>query len=249
MDKRIKAFVLDLDGVVYRGSELIEGAEKRVAELKKRGQVLFLTNNSLLSRSGYADKLQSMGVPADEKEVITSAYAAALYIKKRRSNARVFPIGEEGLLQELAQQRIEICNTDCDIVLVGLDRNFNYEKLAKAMEFITNGAAFIATTTNKTLITERGLVPGTGAIVSAIEAATQKEPLVVGKPSKIMGEVLLKKLRAKPKEALIIGDRLESDIAFGKSLGMKTALVLTGAAKAEDLKKSKIKPDYVLEKL
>lgn len=249
MDKRIKAFVIDLDGVVYRGSELIQGVDRRIAELKKKGQVIFLTNNSLLTRAGYADKLRGMGVPASEEEVVTSAFAAAQYVKKKYKNARVFPIGEDGLVQELEQQRIEVCSEYCDAVVVGLDRSFNYEKLAKAMQLIARGAEFIATTTNKTLITESGFIPGTGAIVSAVQAATQKEPIIVGKPSKIMGEVLLKKLHAKAKETLIIGDRLDSDVTFGRTLGMKTALVLTGATKVEDLKKSRIKPDYVLESL
>jgi 4-nitrophenyl phosphatase len=244
-----KGYIVDLDGVVYRGRELIPGADERIAKLRKRGKVIFLTNNSTLSREDYVDKLRGFGIAAKEEEIITSGYAAAIHIKKKYPGARAFVIGEEGLRNELRKQWIEVGFRGCNVVVVGLDRNFNYAKLAMAMGLIKKGAAFIATNRDKTLITEKGLLPGGGAIVKAVEEASGKEPVIVGKPSEIMAEVVLERIKLRPEEVLLVGDRLETDIAMGKRAGMKTALVLTGSSKREDVEKSDIKPDYVLDKL
>lgn len=135
------------------------------------------------------------------------------------------------------------------MVLAGLDRGFNYTKMAIAMRNIREGASFIATNTDATLATERGFKPGGGAIVRAIEVASGKRATVVGKPSKIMGEFILRELEIEPSDSLLIGDRLETDIAFGRALGMHTALVLTGVSTEEEVEKSDVKPDYILESL
>lgn len=244
-----KGFVIDLDGVVYRGKELISDSDRRITSLKKRSKVLFLTNNSTKTRSEYVDKLRGFGINADEKEVITSGYAAALYIKKKYKNPNVFVIGEDGLKKELEWQGIQIGWRECNIVLVGLDRSFNYPKMALASRFVQSGADFIATNTDNTLITESGMLPGAGAIVKAVQTACRKEPIVIGKPSEIIAKIALDRLKLKPEDVLLLGDRLETDIAMGNKVGMKTALVLTGCSKREDVEKSGIKPDYILDKL
>ncbi len=245
----MKCFVLDLDGVVYRGTKLVQNADKRIEDLRKKGKVLFLTNNSTLTRAGYAEKLNGFGIPAEEEEIITSGYAVALYIKENYEKPKVFVIGEEGLKRELEMRGIKTGITSCNVVLVGLDRNLNYAKLAAALKLIQNGADFLATNLDNTLVAEDGLLPGAGAIVSAVSTASEKEPLVIGKPSHIMADIILKKAGAMPQEILLIGDRIETDIAMGKKAGMKTALVLTGYARQEDADRSEIKPDYVLESL
>lgn len=246
---KFKCFVIDLDGVVYRGTGLIPKADKKIATLRKRGRVIFLTNNSTLSRASYKERLAGFGIPAEEEDIVTSGYVAASYIKQRYQDPRVYMIGEKGLKEELERQGIEPFWRACDVVLVGLDRGFTYAKLATALKFIQGGADFIATNLDNTLITEKGLLPGAGAIVSAVKTACGKEPIVVGKPSQIMASIILKKLDVEPKEVLLIGDRLETDILMGKKAGMKTALVLTGYTKKEDLKHTEIKPDYVLDSL
>ena len=244
-----KGFVIDLDGVVYRGKELISDSNRRIASLKKKSKVLFLTNNSTKTRAEYVEKLRGFGINVDEKEIITSGYAAALYIKENYRNPSVFVIGEEGLKKELGWQGIQTGWRECDVVLVGLDRDFNYSKMALALRFIQNGADFIATNTDTTLITESGMLPGAGAIVNAVQTVCGKEPTVIGKPSDIIAKIVLDRLKLNPEEVLLLGDRLETDIAMGNKAGMKTALVLTGYSKREDIEKTKIDPDYVLDKL
>lgn len=244
-----KCFIIDLDGVVYRGNEIIEGVDKRIRELKKSAKVFFLTNNSTLSRAGYREKLCALGIACEKEDIITSGYASGIYIKQKYKDPKVFVIGEMGLMEELKDQGIKVSLENCNVVLVGLDRGFTYERLAKALKYIQKGADFIATNKDNTLITEKGLLPGAGALVSALRTASGKEPIVIGKPSDIMAEIILQRTGFDASEVLLIGDRLETDILMGKNAGMKTALVLTGYAKREDVTKSEIKPDYVLEKL
>ncbi|MFQ6105945.1 MAG: HAD-IIA family hydrolase [Candidatus Hydrothermarchaeaceae archaeon] len=247
--KGVRCFVVDLDGVVYKGSEVIPGADRKIAKLREKGKLFFLTNNSSQSRASYVKKLEGFGIPAIEEEIITSGYVAARYVKSKYRSPKVFLVGEEGLREEMELQGIKSCWSKCDAVVVGIDRKLNYAKIALAMKMIRSGAEFIATNKDNTLITESGQLPGAGAVVSAIETASQREPTVVGKPSRIMAETILGISGVKPEEILVIGDRLETDIAMGKNAGMKTALVLTGYAKKEDIASSKFKPDYVLDAL
>lgn len=248
-DMDFKGFIIDLDGVVYRGNELISDSNKRIASAKKKAKVLFLTNNSTKTRAEYVEKLRGFGINVDEGDIITSGYAAALYIKKNYKNPSVFVIGEEGLKRELEWQGIQIGWGECNIVLVGLDRTFNYSKIAKAFKYIEGGADFIATNTDNTLITEKGMLPGAGAVVSALQTVCETEPILIGKPSEIIAKIALDRLKLKPEDVLLLGDRLETDIKMGKNVGMKTALVLTGYSKREEIEKSKIKPDYILDRL
>lgn len=245
----IKCFVIDLDGVVYKGDKLIPGADEGLMKLRKKGRIFFTTNNATMHREEYAEKLMRLGIPASPYEILTSGYVAAVHIKTYYDDARVFLIGEEGLKRELEEQGVGVGQRNCSLVLTALDRGFNYNKLARALKFIQKGAPFLATNLDNVLISESGLLPGAGAIVSALKTASKKEPILIGKPSDIMADFILTKAGVKPEEILIIGDRLDTDIAMGKNFGMKTALVLTGYTKEEDLRNSRIKPDYVLDKL
>ncbi len=244
-----KCFVIDLDGVVYRGNRLIGNADRRIAGLQKKSRVIFLTNNSTMTRAMYVRKLASFGISAKEDDIITSAYAAAQYVKRNYRNPRVFLIGEDGLKQEFESVGITVCWRDCNVVVVGLDRKFTYDKLAMAQRHMLDGADFVATNFDSTMITEKGLFPGAGAMVSALVTVSRKEPVVIGKPSKIMADAVLDKTVLRPEEILMIGDRLETDIKMGKNVGMKTALVLTGVTKKEEVDNSEIKPDFVLDSL
>ncbi len=249
MMPKIKCFVIDLDGVVYKGDTLVKNADKRIASMRKKGRVLFATNNASLHREEYVRKLRGFGIPAEKDEVLTSAYVSAVYINTHYDDPRVFMIGERGLKQELEEQGIKVCWRNCDLVLVGLDKGFNYDKLARGLRFIERGAPFLATNDDNALVTESGLLPGAGAIVSALKTASGREPMVIGKPSDTMADFILTKAGVKPEEVLVIGDRLDTDVVMGKNFGMKTALVLTGYTKQEDIEKSRIKPDYVLDGL
>ncbi len=244
-----RAFILDLDGVVYIGDEVIEGVPEKIKKLRQKGRVVFLTNNSTKSREDYARKLLSFGIEASPEDIITSGYAAALYLREKFGSAGVFVVGEAGLRKELEDAGHRLCFRGCEAVVVGLDREFNYSKLSRASRLIREGAEFVATNLDSTLITPSGLIPGAGAIVAAVREASGKDPVVVGKPSKTLGKLLLNVLNIKPEDVLLIGDRIETDIAFGKAMGFKTALVLTGISREEDVEKSSIKPDFVLERL
>lgn len=244
-----KAIVVDLDGSVYYGNKIIDRVDEAINLLDRRYNVVFLTNNSTLSREDYARKLENFGISCSKYQIITSGYASAKYIKKKYEGSRVYVIGEKGLKDELIKQNIKICESNCNIVLVGLDRDFTYKKMTKALNFILEGAVFIATNTDPFLITDEGIIPGTGALISSIEIASGKKAIVTGKPSKFMIDLILNELKVKPKEILIVGDKLETDILMGIEGGMRTALVLTGASKMNDIEKTKISPDYVFKSI
>mgnify|MGYP001252893060 FL=1 len=245
----IKCFIVDLDGTVYRGNTLVKNADRRIIRMRQKGKVLFVTNNASLSRKAYVKKLKGFGIPVILDDILTSAYVSAVYIHTNYHNPRVFVIGNEGLIQELKNQGIEVCHRKCNIVLVGLDKKFNYDKLKMALKFIRAGAEFIATNEDNVLMKEKEVVPGAGAIVASLKIAADKEPIIIGKPSDIMADFIITKAGVKPEEILLIGDSIDCDIKMGKNFGMKTALVLTGLTSPEDLIKTDIKPDYVFDRL
>lgn len=245
-----KAIVIDLDGSVYHGDKLIAGADKAISSLNKSCTLLFLTNNSTSSREDFARKLENFGISCRKDQIISSGYASAKYIKQHYgSSSRVYVIGEFGLKNELREQGIQICEEDCNIVLVGLDREFSYKKMSIALNFLLKGAVFIATNTDPFLIRNEAIIPGSGALVTSLETASGKKAIVTGKPSAFISDIILKDLRVKPEEILIVGDNLETDILIGFKGGMRTALVLTGVSKMSDIDKLKIHPDYIFESI
>jgi len=247
----IKAVLLDLDGTVFRGKTAIPGAEGALETLRRDGvKVFFLTNASTRSRKRTVEKLGGMGLAAHEGEVFGSAYMVADYIATKHPGKKVYCLSEGGIQDELLDKGIEVVEDEsADIVAVGLDRKLTYEKLATAYKAIANGAVFIASNDDATFPVEGGFLPGAGAMVAAVERSTGKKPIVLGKPNRYGVELLLKENKLKKEEALIVGDRIETDILTGKNCGMRTVLVLTGVAKKEDLKKlsGKDKPDFVIE--
>lgn len=248
-----KAVLLDLDGTVYKGNEMIPGAAEAVRKMRELGaRVFFLTNASTSSRAKRAEKLRSLGLDAHEADIFTSSYAAAEYVHGNLPGKRVFAICEGGVQDEMGGKGIEIADDEsADVVVVGLDRHINYHKLATAYRAIAKGAAFIATNEDATYPVEDGFLPGAGAMVEAVRKSTGKNPIVMGKPNTYMIGMVMKENGLKRADAIIVGDRLETDIAAGKNAGIKTALVLTGVSTAEDVKKlgKKGRPDYVLRTL
>ncbi|HDS45026.1 MAG TPA: HAD-IIA family hydrolase [Methanomicrobia archaeon] len=250
MDTRdLKALVIDLDGTVYRGTSLISGADEAIDTLCEAYDLYFLTNNSTRSRKEFLRRLRDLGIACAEQQLISSGYAAAKYIRDRYPGSRVYVIGEQGLVAELREQHLTVCEADCDCVLVGLDKAFSYTKLQNALRFILAGAVFIATNTDPFLVTSTGIKPGAGAIVASIETASGTRPIVTGKPSTIMRELILSTVNVKPHEILIVGDNLATDILMGIESGMRTALVLTGASAESDIEAASIRPDSVLASL
>ncbi|MFH1448227.1 MAG: HAD-IIA family hydrolase [Candidatus Micrarchaeota archaeon] len=238
---KFKGVVLDVDGVLILGGTAIPGAGEAVKKLREGGLgIRVITNNSTRSRRTLCKRLNELGIDVNEDEVITSSSGTANYLKERFGAGKVFIIGEQGIADELVAVGFELTlEDDADFVVVGLDRQFNYDKLATALNAIRKGARFIATNDDATLPVERGAEPGAGAMVAALIWCSQKKPeAVVGKPNSFLFEQALKELGTKAEETLVVGDRLETDIVGGNDLGMVTVLVLTGASTEEEWKRA-----------
>jgi len=244
----IKSLIIDLDGVLYRGDKPIEGAREFITFLQQEGiPFLLLTNNSTRTPSRYVEKLARTGVAIKESDVLTSAQATAMYLEGvAPPGTRVYVIGEDGLRAAL-NTRYTLTEKKADFVVVGMDSKLTYEKLRIATLLIRSGARFIGTNPDKTLPTEEGLIPGNGAILAALEAATGVSPLVIGKPEPAIFDLALARMGVGKEGAAVIGDRLETDILGGRRVGLITILVLSGVTSRQDLENSPLKPDLVFE--
>ncbi|ASA78624.1 HAD-IIA family hydrolase [Thermococcus sp. 5-4] len=252
--RRKIALIFDMDGVLYRGNEPVEGARELINLLKGAGvPFIFLTNNSTKDPVMYREKLLSMGIDVPEDLIITSGLATRLYMERHFEPGKVFVIGGEGLHREMERLGWGIVDVDearkgawreVKYVVVGLDPGLTYEKLKYATLAIRNGARFIGTNPDTTYPAEEGIYPGAGSIIAALKASTDVEPLIIGKPNEPAYEVARSKLKAD--EIWMVGDRLDTDIVFAKRFGMKAVMVLTGVNTLEDVKKTGIKPDLAL---
>jgi 4-nitrophenyl phosphatase len=251
MDKfqSIKSLIIDLDGVLYRGSKAIAGADEFVAFLQReRIPFLLLTNNSTCTPGQYVTKLAQMGISVKEGDILTSAQATALYLEKiAPPGAKVYPIGEEGLQVALQEKGYTFAERGADFVVVGMDRQLTYEKLKIATLLIRGGAKFIGSNPDKTFPSEEGIIPGNGAILAALEAATGVAPFVVGKPEPAIFDLALARMGVGKEGAAVVGDRLDTDVLGGRRAGLSTILVLSGATSWQELENSSIQPDLVFE--
>lgn len=247
----IKAFIIDMDGVLYRGKARLPGARTFLRTLQREGvPYVLLTNNSTLTVAQYVDKLGRMGIDVAPERIMTSAVATALYLAGRaKPGTPMYVIGMNGLEEALHDQGFIPTDESPEYVVVGLDSGITYEKLTTATLAIRAGATFIGTNPDRTLPSERGLEPGAGSILAAIEAATDAPPQIIGKPQSGVFETALRKLNANPDETAMIGDRLETDIVGGARAGLRTILVLTGATSRDDLGHAEVEPDLVFDNL
>lgn len=246
--------IFDMDGVLYRGKEPVKGAREVITFLKAREiPFLLLTNNSTRDSLMYREKLLSMGMDVPWEVIMTSGLATRLYMEKHLEPGKVFVIGGEGLRREMERLGWGVIGVEeagggewreVKHVVVGLDPHLTYEKLKYATLVIRNGANFIATNPDTTYPAEEGLYPGAGAITAALEASTGVKPIIIGKPNEPAYEVLRERLSVD--ELWMVGDRLDTDIAFAKRFGMKAIMVLTGVSTLEDVERSAVKPDLVL---
>lgn len=251
---KFSGLILDMDGVLYRGNQALPGAREIFPALRGAGlSFLLLTNNSTLSQQQYADKLARMGITVPPELIVTSGVATSLYLMQHYpEGGGVYVLGESGLLTTLTAgvPGFRADGWQPKFVVVGLDFHFNYDALQRACSAIRGGAVFIATNTDATLPVEGGEQwPGAGSIVAAVRTCSGVEPVVIGKPNPFIGQMALLKLDLPAEQVLCVGDRLETDIALGKSVGMKTALVLTGVSQQEDIRQTGVEPDYVFEDL
>lgn len=248
--KKYNAYLIDLDGTMYRGTERIEEAVHFVKALQKKNiPYLFVTNNSSRRPDQIAEKLAAFDIAATPEQVFTSSMAAANYIWDQKKDAAIYMIGEEGLQHALREKQFTFVDDDPDYVVVGIDKDITYEKLAKGCLGIRSGAVFLSTNADIAIPTERGLLPGNGALTSVFSVSTGVKPIFIGKPESIIMEQALRVLGANKVETLMVGDNYDTDIAAGMNAGLDTLLVHTGVTSKEKLTEYKIQPTYVVNSL
>jgi len=240
-----------MDGVLWRADQPIGNLHEVFEEIKDRGyQFVLATNNATLSVGQYLDKLKYFGVELATWQVVNSSMAAVNYLQRQYpQGGPVYIIGEEGLLNILSENGFYQAGKEVLAVIVGMDRTVNYEKLLIASLFIQSGVQFIGTNPDRTYPTPFGLVPGTGAILAALETATNIKPVIVGKPSTEMYSIALERMKVSASSTLVVGDRLETDIAGAQVLGCQTALVLSGVSNEKDANQWEPALDYVVSDL
>lgn len=257
----IRAFIIDMDGVLWHGEQAQPGLQDFFQALHDN-QIRFIlaTNNASLTPEQYVAKLARMGIKTiDRSNILTSATATALYLAERNppENTRIFIVGEDGLRQPLLDQGFMLTglyevNTDTQenlgahIVVCGKDQTLTWDKLATATLNIRAGAAFIGTNGDTTLPTEHGITHGNGAILAALQVATGVSPTIIGKPEPIIYQQALALLGVEPSKTVAIGDRLETDILGAVRTGIRSLLVLSGISTEEDVKKSNYQPTWVM---
>ncbi|MBA2396555.1 MAG: HAD-IIA family hydrolase [Ktedonobacteraceae bacterium] len=246
-------YLIDLDGVVYRGEEIIPGAREFVAWLNThQKKYLFLTNNSFASETQVLEKLARLGIASDGSHVLGAGQAAIQNIARRFPGGNIYIVGEQPLFELTRSYKLRIANENKqtpDAVLVGLDRTFNYTTLTEAVQAVMAGAAFVAINRDSLLPIAGSLIPGCGAMVAAIEGASSIHPEVIGKPEPGLLWEGMRLLESKPDETIMIGDSLDTDILAGKAADTHTLFVLSGKDTRTTLAKASTKPEFTYENL
>lgn len=244
-----KGYICDMDGVIYHGDRLVDGAKEFVDWLKKEGKrFLFLTNSSAKSPTELKRKLSRMGIEVAADDFYTSAQATASFLAEQNPNAGVYAIGESGLIHALYDAGFYTDNVDPTYVIVGESRNYNFEQVELAVHLVLKGARLIGTNSDLTGPTERGIAPACRALIAPIELATGRKAYFIGKPNPLMMRHAIKKIGCQREETLIVGDRMDTDIIAGIESEIETALVLSGITRREDLPLFPYQPDHVFEK-
>lgn len=245
--KEKRAFISDMDGVLYHGNRILSGAKDFVEWLKaEQKKFLFLTNSSERSPRELQQKLARLGIDVDGEHFYTSALATASFLSSQRSEgASAYVIGEAGLINALYDVGIIMNDVNPDYVVVGESRSYNLETLEHAVNLVLSGAKLIGTNPDLTGPIENGVTPATGALIAPIELATGSKAYFVGKPNPLMMRHALKRLECKREEAVIIGDRMDTDIVAGIEAEIDTVLVLSGVTNREALTRFAYRPHYI----
>lgn len=248
--KSYEGYLIDLDGTMYRGNEKIEAAPRFIRALQeKKIPYLFVTNNASMTQAAIAGKLQGFDIPARPEDVFTSALATAAYIKNRKSDARCYAVGEEGLIDALEKEGLELVQEDADYVVMGFDRKLTYDKLANACLEVRKGAIFVSTNSDLAIPRERGFYPGNGAITEAVALSTGIKPVYVGKPERVIMDEAINMLGVSKDRIAMVGDNYKTDIQAGIQAGLDTIMVLTGVTQREDIPGLETKPTHYVDTL
>jgi 4-nitrophenyl phosphatase len=251
----IKALILDMDGVIWKADAPIGDLPytfKRIHDLGLK--YVFATNNGTKTPEEYQQKLAALGVHVETWQIVTSAMGIAFLLEQKYPHGtKIFVIGEEGIRAALEETGFEILSTEnapnAEAVVMGIDRGVNFQKITEATLLVRRGIPFYTTNTDRTFPTPRGEIPGSGAWLSVVTTATGVEPIVAGKPQPYLMELSLERLGTKKDDTLVIGDRLETDIAAGQAVGCPTALVLSGVSSIEQARKWSPQPNLIADNL
>ena len=247
----IRNVLIDMDGVLYRGQTGLPGGPELIAFLREQGMpYLLVTNNSTLTPAQFVARLGRMGIDVSEDSIMTSGVATAAYLATLAPpGTKVNVVGEAALIEELEKRGFVMAGRDAQYVVCGWDKGINFEKLKTACLAIRDGATFIGTNADKTYPLEKDLIPGAGSILASLVAATDVEPIVVGKPEPIIIEQSLRMLAARAEDTAILGDRLETDILGGHRAGIITIMLLTGISTAQEAAAYVAPPDFIFDDL
>ena len=232
----IKALILDMDGVLWKGDAPIGDLSATFDRIRERGlKFMFATNNGTKTPEEYQKKLADLGVDVEAEQVVTSALGIAFMLERKfPRGTKIFMIGEEGIRVALEEKGFELLSVEnapqAQAVVMGLDRSINFQKIAEATLLVRAGIPFYTTNTDRTFPIPRGEIPGAGSWLAVITSATGVEPTVAGKPFPYLMELALERLGTSKEETLVVGDRLETDIAAGQAVGCPTALMLSGVS-------------------
>jgi 5'-nucleotidase len=245
-----KAFVSDMDGVLYHGNQLLPGAKEFVNWLNENDcDFLFLTNSSQRTPRELREKLMRLGIDVAEKHFYTSALATAEFLQSQNPGCTAYVIGDAGLINALYEKGISMNDINPDYVVVGETHTYSYERIEKAALLVRQGAHLIGTNPDLTGPTEQGIVPATGALIAPIVLATDCEAYFVGKPNPLMMRRAVKRLGVHSHETAIIGDRMDTDIVAGIEAEVDTVLVLSGVTTHENMQKFAYRPRYIFSGL
>ncbi|MBE5769584.1 MAG: HAD family hydrolase [Clostridiales bacterium] len=243
-----KGFICDMDGVIYHGNRLLPGVNEFLAWLKENNKnFLFLTNSSQYTPRELQQKLKRMGLEVDESNFYTSALATADFLNTQAPGCSAYVMGEHGLLNALYDVGITYNDVDPDYVIVGEPKGYSQELITKAIRLVNAGAKLIGANSDLTGPTETGIAPACRALMAPIELSTGKQAYYVGKPNPLMMRTGLKMLGVHSNEAVMIGDRMDTDIVAGIESGMDTVLVLSGVTTREECMKFPYRPRLILD--
>lgn len=230
--ENITHLIIDMDGVLWRGDQPMPRLQEFIAFLRERGiRFTLATNNSTRTSQEYADKLAKMGVTVYPEEILVSGQATARFLARQYPRGtRVHCFGMPSLKQALTDEGFVLADEDVELVVASMDRQVTYEKLKRATLLIRSGARFIATNLDPTNPSEEGLIPGTGAMIVALEAASGVKSVAIGKPEPTMYHLAMEQMGARPETTAAIGDRADTDILGGKRAGLLTLCVLSGSS-------------------
>ncbi len=244
-------YLLDMDGTIYNENEIFDGTLEFLEEIERRdGQYVFITNNSSKSVEDYVQKVRVMGIKAEYENFYTSGQATAMYLKENYPNQVVYCMGTKSLIKELREAGIEVV-TEVDeragVVLLGFDTENTSEKIRNTCIMLGRDVAYLATNPDLVCPVSFGYIPDCGSMSIMLKNATGKEPFFIGKPEPIMVNCVLKKLNCKREDAVIIGDRLYTDIKTGANAQVDTICVLSGEASMEDILQGEVEPTYIFK--